>query len=224
MPYHPTMAPPPFVVAVVGSVEPYTQEVHTAAWVVGRDVAWAGAWLAVNVGGMVAASASAGARGHEGVVLGFTDVERDGVTADEANASLVFRTGLARPQLATILAANADALIALPGHAETMGEVAAALQLGVPVAQVGTTDWPARSLTPTEVPAWLEHIRGAASAAPPNPPDPPVLDPQTDTPASGSEAPANTPSSLSTAGDVTSSPSPTTPTNEPASTSSTPTG
>jgi hypothetical protein len=225
MPYHPEMAPPPFVVAVVGMHEAPAHDVHTAAWVAGRDVAWAGAWLAVDVGGSVAASAVRGAREHDGVVLGFTSYEYREVTTESADVSIVVRTGLPSPTHAATLMANADAVLALPGDVITMAMVAAALQRGVPVAQLGN-QWPLRALNPTEVPAWLdEHISRAERAGAPNdPPDPPVLDPidpQRDTPASGSATPASTHSSSSSASSATSSPSPTTTVSASASTTGT---
>jgi hypothetical protein len=228
MPYHPEMAPPPFVVAVVGLHDSPEDDVRTAAWVAGRDVAFAGAWLAVDVGGSVAAAAANGAREHNGAVLGFTSHEYREVTTESADVSIVIRTGLPSPTHAATLMANADAVLAFPGDVITMAMVAAALQRGVPVAQVGN-QWPLRPLTPTEVPAWLdEHISRAARVArqTPDPPAPPVLEstgPQRHTPASEFEPAQNTPSSSSTVSDATSSPSPTTPTNEPASTSGTPT-
>jgi hypothetical protein len=223
MPYHPAMTPPPFVVAVVGSHEPVSAEVRTAAWVAGRDIAWAGAWLAVDVGGWVAGAAIAGARDHQGVVLGFCSHEYRLVTADTIEASLVIRSGLNRPAHAAVVAANADALLAFPGDPESMAIVAAALERGIPAAQVATDLWPVRPLTPVEVPAWLDElIRTASAPETPDPPPAPILTdgPQRNTPGSESDPP-NTPSSSLSASDATSSRSPTTPTSEPSSTSGT---
>jgi hypothetical protein len=230
MPYHPGMAPPPFVVAVVGSHDTPMPEIRTAAWVTGRDIAWAGAWLAVDVGGAVAAAVAAGAREHDGVVLGFTSYAYRAVTVADVDVSMVIRTAQPSPLHAAVMVENVDALLALPGDSRTLAAIAAAHERGIPVAQIGTTDWPADPLTPTEVPAWLDVLTNPAAPAA-DPPAPPVLDPtgpqRTPTESASASVFASaesTPSSSSTASDATSSPSPTTPTSEPASSSATPTG
>jgi hypothetical protein len=194
-PYHQPMAQPPLAVAVVGDHEQASDATRTAAWVAGRDIAQAGAWLLVSLGGPVAASAMLGAAEHGGVVIAFADASQYLIVAEEVSASFIVRTGLGPPVRAVVLAANADAMLAFPGGPQTMAEVAAGAEplsgeTRMPIAQVDTDLWPGvHSLTPTEVPAWLAQCTRARAAIPPAP-DLTTTPTPTDTPASELSAPS----------------------------------
>ena len=101
-----------------------TDDEARAAFNVGRLLAKRGATVLCGGGTGVMSSVAAGARSYDGLVVGI----RPGLHAgDAAEFSVVITTGLGEARNA-VLAASADALIAIGGSWGTLSEVALALR------------------------------------------------------------------------------------------------
>lgn len=122
-------------VAVVGSGDEEAAR-NTAAEVVGRGIARAGAVLVCGGLGGVMAAACRGARAEGGRTIGLLP----GLRREDANewVDVAIPTGLGEARNAVIVRA-ADVLIAIGGEYGTLSEIALALKTGVPV--VGLETW-----------------------------------------------------------------------------------
>lgn len=124
------------VIAVIGgrdAGEMLLREAQEA----GRLIAGMGAVLVTGGLGGVMEAASLGARMAGGLTLGILP-DRDNSQANPyVDIAVATGMGLARN---VIIAQSADALIAIGGQYGTLSEIAHALQLGKPVAGIGTWD------------------------------------------------------------------------------------
>lgn len=124
----------PSTVAVVGPARGVSARTAGTAREVGRRLAEAGAVLVTGGLGGVMAEASRGAAEAGGVVVGLLP----GGDAREANqwVGVPLPTGLGEGRNLLVVAA-ADSVISIGGSWGTLGEVALACRLGIPVVTLG---------------------------------------------------------------------------------------
>jgi uncharacterized protein (TIGR00725 family) len=117
------------VIAVIGGNEAAAPE-RELAFAVGVEIAKRGAVLVCGGRGGVMEAAAAGARSIGGHTIGILP----GYSPDDANPYIEFAipTGMAEARN-VIVVASANAVIALPGEAGTLSEIALALKLDRPV-------------------------------------------------------------------------------------------
>lgn len=125
-------------IAVVGRGQCSAAE-YEVAYAVGVLLAQVGAVLICGGLGGTMEAASKGASDNGGLVIGIVPgMERDSANP-YVNIPICTSLGLMRNFLVVI---NSDAVIALPGAAGTLSEMAYALQLGKQVVSVGSWDLP----------------------------------------------------------------------------------
>ena len=156
----------PLRIAVIGASEATGAETE-AAEAVGRVIGAAGAVLVCGGRGGVMSGAARGATAAGGLTVGVLPGSR----ADEANdwIALPIPTGIGEARNA-IVAATAEAVIAVGGAWGTLSEIAFAKKRGTPVAMVGRSPAGALDLEPFDEPEaaarWaLEQARARRGAS-----------------------------------------------------------
>ncbi|MEV0157796.1 dethiobiotin synthetase [Micromonospora sp. NPDC050686] len=134
-------------VAVCGPAQATPTELAHARRV-GELLAERGATVLCGAGGGVMAAVAAGARSHDGLVIGVRPDDGTEPGPAEVSASVVTNMGQARN---AILVWSADAVIAVGGSWGTLSEVALGMRRGgLPVVVLG--GWRVRDATGAEVP------------------------------------------------------------------------
>jgi uncharacterized protein (TIGR00725 family) len=124
------------IIAVIGGRN-VTDELLAQAEDAGRLIARAGAILATGGLNGVMEAASRGAHEEGGTVLGILPQDDKSQANQYVDVAVATGLGFARN---AIIARTADALVAVGGAYGTLSEIAFALQMGKPVAGVGSWD------------------------------------------------------------------------------------
>lgn len=125
-------------IAVIGAAAP-DEESRRRAFLVGKEIALAGAVLLSGGLGGVMEEASRGAAEADGLVVGIVPGDARGGGNAFLDVEIVTGMGHARN---VILARSADALIAVAGGYGTLSEIAVGLKMGKPVIGLGSWDIP----------------------------------------------------------------------------------